>query len=213
MISRVDDMCHLSFENITNNPSFPFALCLKLRWSKNIAEERESPQQIILGSMDPRVCVLLNLAGFVEYCYRSGLQEQSSFVFGKVSIAQKFLRTILQKTTEAAAFNTRDGLIGTHSLRKGPATYASRCGLSREIITKRGRWRNHTRMVDIYIDINCPVPDAIAAAKLCGPNGACKYKLRSGSPVARGWLLSKVAPGITWAFNDDIAFTLSLPLL
>ena len=31
MISRVDDMCHLSFENITNNPSFPFALCLKFR--------------------------------------------------------------------------------------------------------------------------------------------------------------------------------------
>ena len=44
MISRLDDMCHLCFENITNNPSFSFALCLRMRWSKNISEERESPQ-------------------------------------------------------------------------------------------------------------------------------------------------------------------------
>ena len=139
MISRMDDMCHLSFDNVTNNPSFPFALCLRMRWSKNITEERESPQQIMLGAMDPRVCVLINLAAFVEYAHIVKLPEPSRFIFGTSSAAQKTIRGILKKAVDDNAFNSSQGLIGTHSFRKGPATYISRCGLAREVIAKRGR--------------------------------------------------------------------------
>ena len=31
MISQMDDMCHVSFDNVTSNPSFSFALCLRMR--------------------------------------------------------------------------------------------------------------------------------------------------------------------------------------
>ena len=213
MISRMDDMCHLCFDNITSNPSFSFALCLKLRWSKNIVEEREAPQQIILGAMDPRLCVLLTLAAYVEFCHQARLVEESSFVFGAMKRTQKMLRVILQLVMEEGGISAGMGLIGTHSFQKGQGTYASRCGLSREVISKRGRWKNRTRMVDVYIDMNVPLPDATAAAKLCGPNGACKYKLRSNSPVSVGWLLNHVAPGCRNAFGADVAMTLALPLL
>ena len=213
MISRMDDMCHLSFDNITNNPSFAFALCLKLRWSKNIQEEREAPQQIILGAMDPRLCVLLTLAAYIEFCYKSRQVEGSGFVFGDIKRTQKVLRTVLQGVMSEEGIASGLGLIGTHSFRKGPATYASRCGLSREVISKRGRWKNRARMVDVYIDMNVPLPDATAAAKLCGPNGACKYKLQSDTQVSNGWLLGKVVPGCRDAFGDDTATTLALPIL
>ena len=33
------------------------------------------------------------------------------------------------------------GLLGTHSFRKGPATYTSRCGVARDIVNGRGRWK------------------------------------------------------------------------
>ena len=200
---------------MTNNPSFPFALCVRMQWSKNISEEREAPQQIMLGSMDPRVCVLLNLAAYVEFLHIVRLQEQSPFLFGKASIAQQTIRKVLQVTTSQAEkiFDDIMGLIGTHSFRKGPATYASRCGLAREVIAKRGRWRNNKRMVDIYIDINVPLPDAQAAAKLCGPSGACKYSLRKNTHISNSWLLRSATPGIQEAFGTDVAKTLALPLL
>jgi hypothetical protein len=55
LIARIDDMMKLKFENIQvgeNN----FTLICKMRWSKNITEERDAPEQIILGSMDFRIC-------------------------------------------------------------------------------------------------------------------------------------------------------------
>lgn len=174
MISRMDDMCHLCFNNITNNPSFSFVLYLKLRWSKSIQEEREAPQQIILGAMDPKLCVLLSLAAYVEFCFESRLVEESSFVFGEMKRTQKMIRSVLQQAIGDEGIGEGMGLIGTHSFRKGPVTHASRCRLSREVISKRGRWKNRTRMVDVYIDVNVLLPDTTAAAKLCGPNGACE---------------------------------------
>lgn len=185
MISRLDDMCHLSFENLSNNPPFPFALCLRMGWSKNIAEESEAPQQIVLGAMDDRVCTLLNLAAFVELTHIARLQEQSLHIFGKASSAQQTIRKVLKVTSsQAETLNDRVGVIGSHSFRKGPATYASCCSLACEVIFKRGRW--HTHVVDIYIDIKVPLPDSQASAKLCGPNGACKYCFWKDNIISNG---------------------------
>jgi hypothetical protein len=62
IIGRVDDMMKLQFENISFNPSLPFTLICQVTWSKNITEEREAPRQLVVGSMDEHLCVLLNLA-------------------------------------------------------------------------------------------------------------------------------------------------------
>ena len=79
--------------------------------------------------------------------------------------------------------HVREGYLGTHSLRKGSATYASFCGVSRNFVNKRGRWRMRKAIVDTYIDITLPCPDACKAAVLNGPGGACKYKLKSTNVI------------------------------
>jgi hypothetical protein len=60
----------------------------------------------------------------------------------------------------------RAGKLGTHSLRKGPSTYASWFGLLREWISLRGRWRSSKKQVDVYIDVDMPYPDAKNASIL-----------------------------------------------
>ncbi|KAG3062624.1 hypothetical protein PC122_g19201 [Phytophthora cactorum] len=37
-----------------------------MRWSKNIQEERDAPEQIVAGSMDPKMRAILNLAVYIE---------------------------------------------------------------------------------------------------------------------------------------------------
>lgn len=66
LIARIDDMMKFKFENLMPNVRNPSALIAKMRWSKNISEERDAPEQIVLGRMDPRICQLLNLAAFLE---------------------------------------------------------------------------------------------------------------------------------------------------
>ena len=77
MISRIDDMCHLRYNDFSNHLDFPFTLRLQLRWSKNIIEERACPHQVVLGAMDPLLCVLLNLAAFIELEGLGNFPEES----------------------------------------------------------------------------------------------------------------------------------------
>ena len=63
------------------------------------------------------------------------------------------------------------GNLGTHSLRKGPATYCSRSGQPKDYIPSRGRWTESKKQVDVYIGIDKPYPDAVIAGCLCGPKG------------------------------------------
>ena len=46
------------------------------------------------------------------------------------------------------------GNLGTHSLRKLPATFAQRNGCGRDDIDVRGRWKRSQIQVDNYIDPN-----------------------------------------------------------
>lgn len=211
-ISRVDDMCHFRYSDITSNPSFSFALSCQLRWSKNIMEERDSPQQIVLGAMDPRVCPMMNLIHYIEYSNRSNLLQEGEFLFGGKGTSEQVRKQLMVLFGDPTFKQLGTGLLGTHSFRKGPATYASRCGLSRDVISRRGRWKGGKQMVDTYIDINLPVPDAMAASKLCGPDGACKYVLKKNN-ISKEWLVQQVASGAGTVFSRSMAETLSLPLL
>ena len=216
MISRIDDMCHLRYADFSNHLDFPFTLRLQLRWSKNIMEERSCPHQLVLGARDPLVCVLLNFAAFIELEGLSKAPEDSEeFIFGLK--AERIIRQCLGELLVDPEFKSLVmGLLGTHSFRKGPATYASRCGIGRDIVNSRGRWRKNKKMVDTYIDVWQPYPDALIAGKLCGPAGACRYALRKLpqiQQVTNQYLLDHVVPQVSARLGEDMALVLALPLL
>ncbi|KAH9158911.1 hypothetical protein LEN26_002644, partial [Aphanomyces euteiches] len=189
LIGRVDDMMKLQFCNFSFNPAHPFTLICQMRWSKNISEERESPRQILLGSMDERLCVLLNLAVYVELIDSDDPERvDHGFLFGNENAGFKKLV---------------DGNLGTHSIRKGPATYASRNGMSRENIELRGRWRGHKKQVDTYIDIDRPLPDANAASCLCGPSGAVLYSIENTKWCTDTFLCEFIAPNASKLFTPQ----------
>src|SRR5210317_1368118 len=71
LIGRNDDICHFETNDPKGHPKYDFALMTKVRWSKNISEERNCPDQILFGSMDDCYCLLIQLAVYLEsYLYQ-----------------------------------------------------------------------------------------------------------------------------------------------
>ena len=100
MIARIDDMMKLQLRNIFSSRQFADVLLIQMRWSKNITEEREAPQQFILGSMEERICPLLNLAVHSEMMgcnVAEGEQERGdSFLFGNGNDGHRRVRAVLE---------------------------------------------------------------------------------------------------------------------
>eukprot|EP00957_Ditylum_brightwellii_P119506 9117998-Ditylum_brightwellii.AAC.1 len=59
MIAWLDDMAHLKKSTLMVCPEFDFALSARMRWRKNMSEERDAPHQVILGSMNAKFDILL----------------------------------------------------------------------------------------------------------------------------------------------------------
>ena len=70
--------------------------------------------------------------------------------------------------------------LGTHSIRKFPSMYARCSSCSKDDVEVRGRWKRMKRMVDNYIDVELPYPDA-KVASILAVGGPIKYELREGS--------------------------------
>ncbi len=207
LIGRIDDVMKLATSTVLKHTLYPFALNIKMCWSKNIRTEQESPTQILFASMDPLICPLLHLGIFMETV---GTQA-GGFLFGQSNRnTSGFLKQILKSRFFTPVFQT--GKLGTHSIRKGAATYASRNGITREWIQQRGRWRGQRRQVDDYIDNFQPYPDARVAAVLCGIRGACKYVFKNGEDASNEFLES-ITPCACEVFGVDVARVLALPLL
>ncbi|KAG9408721.1 hypothetical protein AC1031_020567 [Aphanomyces cochlioides] len=187
-----------------------------MRWSKNILEERESPHQILLGSMDERLCCLLSLAVYIELlgCHENSSVNSSAFTFGNGVDGDRMIHSMLQSVLDDHNFKKQvSGNLGTYSIRKGPATYCSRNGVSRENVESRGRWKSHKKQVDTYIDIDRPVPDAMVASCLCGPCGPIMYKMDNQDWCCDSFLCDKIAPHIARLMSRQIAVVLSKPLI
>ncbi|KAI9981083.1 hypothetical protein PInf_010492 [Phytophthora infestans] len=212
LLARIDDMMKLQFDSLSCSIQHPGTLTCQLRWSKNISEERDAPKQIVLGSMDPRVCVLLNIAVHVEMTGKTSL---SSYVFGNLLDGDRVVRRFIQEIFVGSTFHKlKPGNLGTHSLRKGAATYGSRSGLPKVYVNRRGRWRKRKSVVDVYIDNAQPYPDAVAAGALAGPIGPCRYVLKDGvQTVTDDVLIHQVGPVIKEAMGDEVARVLALPLI
>ena len=67
MIAMLDDVKRINCKDLTANMEYPYTLKSKMRWSKNILGERESPDLIIIGSIDPNYCVILVLSLHLEH--------------------------------------------------------------------------------------------------------------------------------------------------
>jgi hypothetical protein len=223
LIARIDDSTQFLMENLTANPDFNFTLRSKLNWSKNVNEERDAPNQILIGSMNPLYCVLLGLAVFLEIFIESGGGALlTPYVFGFSNDdtipeggnkAKENVQTILAtEIYNRPEFNTAKGPLGTHSIRKLASTHARKNGCSKDEKDIRGRWKKGQRVSDVYDDIELPFPDAKVAGKLC-IGGPCKYVIKEGSGVTDDFLLQHVVPNIRARFPADVATVLAKPLL
>lgn len=214
MIGRIDDTCKCKVEDLKPNTQYLFTLLATMCWSKNVMDERDAPDQILLGAMDRRYCVLLGLAVYLE------TGEESPFLFGIDGIdnpialkkkASDFVRDNVFKSDEfVPALST--GKLGTHSFRKFASTRARRNGASRDDTDSRARWKRRKRQSDTYIDPCLPWPDAKVASLLC-KGGPCKYATREGSGVSDDWILQHVVPKIASRFPRAVALVLGRALL
>ena len=212
LMARMDDMLNLKFETITTNLVFPFSLNVKMRWSKNITEERDAPEQVVLGSFEEMICPLLNLAMYIEGSGFTGeTLTKDGFLFGGTA-ARHSVRRLFDSLIQDEEFTALlAGLLGNHSVRKGSATFAMRSGLSRDHTNRRGRWRVRKQVVDAYIEINLPYPDALAAHKLCGSKGSCRY--RPQVDLTDSFILEKIVPNCQRLLGDPAALPLGHALL
>ncbi|MGL5935859.1 MAG: hypothetical protein ACRCZI_09580 [Cetobacterium sp.] len=228
LIARTDDICNLLTTDLREHEQFgSFALQTKVAWSKNVNEERECPDQIILGCNDPDFCCLLSLAGYLE----SRMTEQlgnHKFLFGEREDDDEPLRqndnycNVLKRQWRTAAFKEIvlevRGDIGTHSIRKFASTWAAEHGCTYTEVEIRGRWKGgrNGRVVNLYINVQQLPTDGKVAAVLC-VGQPVKYKLKPNTAITREWLLTKVVPGIREMYAADvanrIADVLALPLL
>ena len=80
-IARGDDIAHMKKENIEQSAVYPWTITGRLRWSKNVLDERDCPKQIILGADDPRYCVPLALSIFEESWIERGGGTEGPWLF------------------------------------------------------------------------------------------------------------------------------------
>jgi len=125
LIGRMDDMMHLNFSCLTTNIQFPFSLYSRLRWSKNIQEEQDVPEQIVVSSNDYKMDPLLNLAIYLEAYGREQSISSSDSLYGGESNSYTMRRLFDSVLSNDDFKKLVKGNLGTHSVRKGASTYGT----------------------------------------------------------------------------------------
>ncbi|CAK4569645.1 unnamed protein product [Aphanomyces euteiches] len=162
--------------------------------------------------MDDLLCPLLNLAVYIELLDLT--KFDTTFLFGNGMDGDRGIRSLLSVALESSRFRKLvHGNLGTHSIRKGAATYCAKCGIAKDHIELRGRWRGQKKQVDTYIDVERSYPDAKVATCLCGPSGPVSYALIDKTWCTNAFLCERVAPNASRLLSSDVAEILALPLL
>jgi hypothetical protein len=213
LIGRIDDVVHFKVNDPRGHGEYDFCLKTKVRWSKNVMEERQCPPQILLGAMDPVYCLLLNFAIYLEETLSRNPNQVYLFTDATSDKAPKNLIQTYRKRLEKVVWNHEEFKalatdddeegVGTHSYRKNPSNYARGCGCLPDEIEIRGRWKSQgQRVVFRYIDVKQLTIDAKVAGVLC-VRGPIKYKLKSDVNLTDDWLFEHVVPHIRARFRDD----------
>jgi hypothetical protein len=216
VIGCPDDAAELKWDDIHVNTQFPFALLVKM--SKNTSEERESPEQIPMGVMDPLFCLLLALAIHLELWTESGLGHANDHMFGlegdvldsaKDRISGRLKTNVLDNPNFV---KTKGGPFGICSLQKFPSAFARRNGCAKDSVNSCGRWHKHKGHIDACLELKLPWPDAKVASTVC-TGDPCRCALKENSGVTDDWLLTHAVPNTCVKFETAIALTLTSPLL
>ena len=213
LIGRIDDVVHFKLDDLKGHALFQFALQTKVRWSKNVMEERTCPDQILLGSMDPTFCILATLGVYLESFLCNYPQSRYLFIShetntGPKNLIQAYrskLDTVVFKNPAFSALSLNDSRgVGTHSYRKYASQYAIDKGASADDVEIRGRWKKRGgRVVFRYIDPGQLYTDAKVESLLC-VGGPVKYQLRQGLPITNEWLFEHVVPNIYRRYSNDL---------
>ena len=232
LIGRMDDMAHMNKKYRQASADFSGYLCTKLCWLNNVFDESNSPWQILLGSLDTKCCVLLNLAIFLEKWTQDGDGGISQWLFvdgrtddsmdvdvqnkeankGKDNYANALTAAIKNHLFKPFGSRQISSKLGSHSIRKMGTTFARLQGVSRDNIDYRARWKSSGRQQDAYTDIQLNWPDACCANKL-SVGGSCQYIGRDVAGLTDEWLCANVTPNICRVFDAKVAAILALPLL
>ena len=105
-------------------------------------EERDSPQQIMLGSRNILYCVVLGLATYFDATWL-GERRQSRFIFDLKETPNKtkkyVYKTLKDEWDDPTFIKVKAGLFGTQSNRKRAFTKMWRSSISKDWAEYRGR--------------------------------------------------------------------------
>eukprot|EP00957_Ditylum_brightwellii_P166155 12649600-Ditylum_brightwellii.AAC.1 len=133
LIARLDNTYQVKKDTLVPCFQFPFDLMVKLRWSKNVHNERDAPEQIVLRAMNAKYCILLALESFLE--------KNISFWDGQLG---EYLFGSPDQKPESLNSNCCDGWkFGDPQLQK-------------DDVDIRARWKQKKRQQDVYADVTLP---------------------------------------------------------
>ena len=230
LMARIDDSTQVTLQHILVHDHFSNVLKTRLNWSKNVSDERDAPWQIVLGSINPVYCVLCSLGLWLElnlknhptaidspyaFSFSADIQIRSGGKKSKTMI-QGFLKKLFRmpEFVKEDDEGMSDLLLGSHSIRKFAATFARKCGITKDEKEIRGRWKGAGRVSDVYDDVELPYPDAKVAEKLCG-GGACVYVPHPTVDMAmmNTFVLSHVVPNVRKRLPESACLVLGRALM
>ena len=124
LIGRIDDIMQLRTSTVLFNVRDSFTLHIKMSWSKNIRTEMQLPTQLLIAAMGPIICPLLNLVVFIE----TFGGNHGGLIFDR---AKKTTTNLIDEILASSNVKAqRAGRVGTHSFRKGSATFCEQIWLT-----------------------------------------------------------------------------------
>ena len=81
LIAHINETANFETNDLKPIEEFPFALLCQMCWSKNVLEEDDAPDQILLGTMDTNFCILLALSIYLKAWMEHGNGVHSHFMF------------------------------------------------------------------------------------------------------------------------------------
>ena len=117
MIARLENIYSFQRADLSQNLEFPFALKSKMRWCKNVLEERDAIDQIILGAMDLPFCPILGIAAHQVHSIYSGgmasMDRKSLFC-----VKKEIISTLFWNIIESCSFTQKNWRQAWYSLRE-----------------------------------------------------------------------------------------------
>ena len=205
MIARADDTCNFKLRDLVSHDRFDFALSQKVRWSKNVMEERDCPDQILMGSQDHEFCVLKALAGHLETYMTYGHGYTAKFMYSpdldddapsrRNACYQRRMNVLCGSEMFQEIARLTPGNTASHAIRKFAVTFAKQAGsCTLDETDVRGRWkRTSGRVSDRYMSVEQPYFDAKVCKALC-VGGPIMYKVKERSAITDEWIFEHVVP-------------------